>query len=916
MKYNFFILLLLLLTELNVYSRVIGNNECDRMFNEAKDSADIGRYEIALKKLAAAKICNPKETKYDSLIIIIYQDINRQKENAVEAKKKETVAKDEAVKQKIIVQNQLARNYWNSSQGEREKNNLLEAFYYSTQAVVLSKDKDFTRNVLTDVETFLPQIVLKNIFIDLQYYHPYAATDKMKIISAIFSGDGQRILTLNSDHTARLLESRTGKQIGDVMKHQDQVLSAAFSPDGKQLVTTTLKNAFIWDATTGKQTVAAPITVDRALLKAIFSPNGKQILTTNQHGDAHFWDAYTGASIGNIIELGAYVYDVVFSPDGRRILAVCKKQCNRGAPLLWDLDSGKLIPLEQKNQIANSTVFSPDGKKILASNKKGAYIWDVKTGELIEPVIDYGAEVNSAVFSPDGKKILTARKDGKVFLWDAESLELIGQPMIHESEVNSAVFSPDGKMILTACEDGNVLIWDACTKKRIGYTMKHANEVIHAVFSFDGKQILTVCEFGSAHLWAVLPQKTGYYALQHKGNFSSSAVFSRTGKSLLTAGDDDSVRLWETGSGMQLQTMEHGKNLESAIFSPNEKFILTSSDSVIRLWNTFSGQPVGQILKYSAPVLNTSFLSEKRQICSICKDGTIQFRDELLNRLVSPDIRLGSTFSAAVFSPDGKRVLTEGSKTLQVWDVLSGKRIGQEMEQNEYVYNPLFSADGRLILTTSDGDSTVRIWDAFTGKPVGLVLKHEGQFIRASFSSDSRKVLTGSDDKKARLWDAYTGKPIGPVMKCEGEIADVTFSPDGKWILTASDSTMQLWETGTGKHIGLPMRHLDVIRVAFSPDGTRILSTGNNTTLLWNIGGDLDIPEDLFDKQSQAVTGCRLNTITNEIEVLPANIWFRLNEDYNNKAKQHYKTCKYPEHNFWRRFNSDEALKIRPEIKF
>jgi len=50
--------------------------------------------------------------------------------------------------------------------------------------------------------------------------------------------------------------------------------------------------------------------------------------------------------------------------------------------------------------------------------------------------------------------------------------------------------------------------------------------------------------------------------------------------------------------------------------------------------------------------------------------------------------------------------------------------------------------------------------------------------------------------------------------------------------------------------------------------------------------------------------------------VLPSNIWFRLNEEYNNKAKQHYKACKYPEYNFWRRFNNDEAVKIRPEVKF
>jgi hypothetical protein len=30
---------------------------------------------------------------------------------------------------------------------------------------------------------------------------------------------------------------------------------------------------------------------------------------------------------------------------------------------------------------------------------------------------------------------------------------------------------------------------------------------------------------------------------------------------------------------------------------------------------------------------------------------------------------------------------------------------------------------------------------------------------------------------------------------------------------------------------------------------------------------------------------------------------------------EHYKICKYPQYNLWRRFNKDEAEKIRPDEK-
>src|SRR4051794_12887296 len=99
------IILFLLLIGYVVYSQ---KEHCERMYNEARKFADSGRYEIALNKLAAAKICNPEETKYDSLIIEIYKVINRQKEIAEEALEREkqaklleSIAKKEAVKEKV-----------------------------------------------------------------------------------------------------------------------------------------------------------------------------------------------------------------------------------------------------------------------------------------------------------------------------------------------------------------------------------------------------------------------------------------------------------------------------------------------------------------------------------------------------------------------------------------------------------------------------------------------------------------------------------------------------------------------------------------------------------------------------------------------------------------------------------------------
>ena len=60
------------------------------------------------------------------------------------------------------------------------------------------------------------------------------------------------------DHTARLWDAASGKALGMLAGHTDQVWSAAFSPDGTRVVTASDDNtARLWDAATGKRSRTA-----------------------------------------------------------------------------------------------------------------------------------------------------------------------------------------------------------------------------------------------------------------------------------------------------------------------------------------------------------------------------------------------------------------------------------------------------------------------------------------------------------------------------------------------------------------------------------------------------------------------------------------------------------------------------------
>ena len=197
--------------------------------------------------------------------------------------------------------------------------------------------------------------------------------------------------------------------------------------------------------------------------------------------------------------------------------------------------------------------------------------------------------------------------------------------------------------------------------------------------------------------------------------------------------------------------------------------------------------------------------------------------------------------NTAAFSPDGRRIVTaSGDRTARLWDVETGKPIGEPLKGHEdVVWSAAFSPDGRRIVTASE-DDTARLWDAETGKPIGEPLKgHEGQVRGAVFSPDGRRIVTASMDRTARLWDAETGKPIGePLKGHEDAVSSAAFSPDGRRIVTASvDKTARLWDAETGKPLGEPLKGHEglVLSAAFSPDGRRIVTASvDRTARLWD----------------------------------------------------------------------------------
>lgn len=382
--------------------------------------------------------------------------------------------------------------------------------------------------------------------------------------------------------------------------------------------------------------------------------------------------------------------------------------------------------------------------------------------------------------SADGERILTSRH-GRPRLWNSQSgeeLEL-GVPFKQQEIPFCAQFSDDGTQILTWCREdwcdqATVQTWDSVIGDPLPPDIKPEAAVRYAKLADDGIHMLTRV---GRERWQIWDTRSGKeFIPYHDGEAMVRGVDSK-GNRILTFTTED-ARLWNSRTGERIgQPLKHGGSFSGARLSPDGSRILTWGGSA-RLWDASTG-------------------------------------DEL-----TPPLAPRSWISGAEFSPDGARVLTYGGSSYRLWDSANENVLVRAFKIG--VTDVSFSPDGDHILTW--GPDGAQLWDGRKGNELPLDNRNAFYPEKAEFNADGTRILAWGTDGAA-LWDRSTGQAIP--LPVEGNLGGAQFSPDGNCILswTADGASAQLWDSVSGNALTPPTRHA-FLHATFSTDGSSILTWG------------------------------------------------------------------------------------------
>jgi WD40 repeat protein len=236
-------------------------------------------------------------------------------------------------------------------------------------------------------------------------------------------------------------------------------------------------------------------------------------------------------------------------------------------------------------------------------------------------------------------------------------------------------------------------------------------------------------------------------------------VFSPDGKTLVTAGNDHTLKFWDASTGKNLNSFDVGTRVINIAYIPGGRFLAaqlgastTDSEMLLMEQSSNPSRPLKSFLKLKdyGDFVCLDFNPDKKQMATGLSDGKILIWDlPGQGKPKVPQILPGHhdcVFSLA-YSPDGQYLASGGmDRKVILRDLKSQEGPRTITGFDHWVVSLAFSPDGKL-LAAGSFDRTVKVFDSATGKLLHS-FSHPAAVSDVAFSPDGQKLATACCDNR------------------------------------------------------------------------------------------------------------------------------------------------------------------------
>ena len=291
-----------------------------------------------------------------------------------------------------------------------------------------------------------------------------------------------------------------------------------------------------------------------------------------------------------------------------------------------------------------------------------------------------------------------------------------------------------------------------------------------------GKRIAAGCDDGTVRLYS-MGKETGPSHQILTGHNNRYPVFcadwNKDGRSLLTAGGDGSVRLWDTSYATTPVEAPFLSRSGSKVSSPSKSKSMKASQSAVL--NPMSGNANSDSLAYSngaaigvynghlpnSPVWSVAFSPSGYYFCSAGADACARlWTTDRTNPVRLFSGHLSPNVNCVAWHPNANYIVTgSDDKTARLWDIQTGQTVRILSGSSAGVNAIRISPDGKCC-AGADYSGTVHLWHLGTGRKMSVYRSASTtnslpeHFLNTlSFSACGGALAVGGDDCAIKLWD-------------------------------------------------------------------------------------------------------------------------------------------------------------------
>jgi WD40 repeat protein len=382
----------------------------------------------------------------------------------------------------------------------------------------------------------------------------------------------------------------------------------------------------------------------------------------------------------------------------------------------------------------------------------------------------------------------------------------------------------------------------------------HTDYITGLSFSPDGSLLASSGQDRTLRLWDT---RTGISLGVFKSD-GDCPCFLPDGHTLMN-GDSDGVRFWDVQSLDAWVLRGHRSYVHCVFISPDGGTIYSGGwdgfaghTGSLRFWDAATGDPIGALDAVGEYVRDAALSSDgSRLAVSIVPSagsGRIDILDTATATTIATVTELGAsiasyTADSLAFDPSGQNlVCVDRLGIAHIIDARTGvtrktRRVSSPEDTcpQDFV---AWSPDGVTIAVCFKKEPTISLLDghsleALRQWPHG----HKGLVNSVAFSPDSQRILTTGDDGIVRVWDARTGAQLHDLPGRANRAFCAMYSPDGQRIASSGfDDNVRIWNAQTFEQVAQLGGHQTYVHsLAWGADSQRLLScSGDHTVRIWD----------------------------------------------------------------------------------